>query len=266
MGSGFIINGTAEQVDGLIVQNFIDNPRLRLAPDDQRPRTAAEQRWVRAIVLHTTGGIPGGKSDPREQSIIPGFGRSSRAGERIVADWTHDHSRPGGAHLIVDFDGLVYCCADLIATAAYHASDANGVSVGIEIVQAHDGSLFDGQLGIAVRVVDWLTARLGIQRQMPSRYDGRPIPRLTGYLKDTGVFGHRHVSANRWKGDPGDAIFDKLRAAGYEAFDFELGQDVVTWKQRQAALGIAADGVPGRGTRDALLAKGKRAGLWVERP
>lgn len=266
MGSGFVFSGNAIQADGLVVQNYLDNPKLHLAPGDQRARTAEEKRWVRAIVLHTTGGIPGGPSDQREQIVLPGFGMSSRTGERIVADWTHDHARPGGAHLIVDFDGLVYCCADLIATAAYHAQEANGVSVGIEIVQAHDGTLFDKQLDTAVRVVDWLTARLGIQRQIPSSYSGHPVPRLTGHLSATGVFGHRDLTDRRWKGDPGDAIFEKLKAAGYEIFDFGAGQDVVTWQERQEILGIAADGVPGYGTRDVLAANGKRDGMWVDRP
>lgn len=266
MGSGFVLNRRAELADGLIVQNFLDNHHLHLARDDQRLRSVEEQRWVRSIVLHTTGGIPGGPSDERQQVIHPGFGPSSRAGERIVADWTHDHSRPGGAHLIVDFDGIVYCCADLIAVAAYHAGLANAFSVGIEIAQNQDGSLFDRQLDVVVMVVDWLTARLGIQRQIPRSYEGKPAPRLTGHMIDTGVFGHRDVSEKRWKGDPGDAIFDKLKAAGYESFDFARAEDILCWRKRQFDLGMSpTDGMPGPKTRDALLAAGKRDGLWVER-
>lgn len=266
MGTGFILKGERRPAP-FDVQNFIDNPKLHLAPEDQRGRTAEEQRWVRSIVLHTTGGIPGGPSDPREQVVLPGLGPSSGGGERIVASWTHDRSRHGGAHIVIDFDGLVFCCADLVWTAAYHAELANAYSVGIEIVQGHDGTLFDGQLDTAVRVVDWLTAELGIQRQIVKGYAGKPVDRLTGHMIDTGVFGHRDLTSNRWKGDPGDAIFAKLAAAGYEAFDFGRMEDVITWRQRQAVLGLLpADGMPGYKTRDALAAQGRRDGMWVERP
>jgi hypothetical protein len=265
MESGFVLGGQPELAERLWVQNFLDNPKLHLAPDDQRARSESERRWIRAIVLHTTGGIPGGKN-LTEQVIHPGFGPSSRAGERIVGDWTHDHARPGGAHLIIDFDGRVYCCADLLATAAYHAETANGSSVGIEIAQGKDASLYDGQLDVAVAVVDWLTERLGIQRQFHGPYQGGAVGRLTGILIDTGVFGHRDLTNKRGKGDPGDAVFAKLQAAGYECFDFSHGEDLDSWRHRQFDMGMLhVDGIPGPGTRAALFKAGHPSGMWVSR-
>jgi|WetSurMetagenome_2_1015567.scaffolds.fasta_scaffold42577_4 hypothetical protein len=61
-------------------------------------RRPDERSWVHAVVLHTTAGIPGGKTG---------------GGQRVVASWTHDKDRPGGAHLVVDQDGTSYCCTDL---------------------------------------------------------------------------------------------------------------------------------------------------------
>jgi hypothetical protein len=272
MGTGAVINGNVVEVSGLDVQNFLDNPHLKLAPDDVRSRNPREQAWIHLIVVHTTGGIPGGK-DLRPQVIRPGVGASSNAGERVVGSWTHDAARHGGAHFIVDFDRKVYCCADLVTQAAYHAERANGVSVGIEVVQGHDAELYQGQIEATVQLVLWLCTNMPtpIQAQIPLPYRGKPIARfvesqdLANPLSDVvGVVGHRDLTANRGEGDPGNAIMDALAAAGCERLDFEAEQDIETWKKRQAALGIAkADGIPGPGTVAALKAAGHTNGLWL---
>jgi hypothetical protein len=275
MGTGAVINGKLVPVSGLEVQNFLDDPRLKLAPDDVRPRNAREQAWIHMIVVHTTGGIPGGK-DLRPQVINPGVGPSSNAGERVVGSWTHDSTRHGGAHFIVDFDRSVYCCADLVTEAAYHAERANGPSVGIEVVQSRSAELYQDQMDAAVQLVLWLCANMPtpIQAQIPLPYQGKPIARfvesqdLATPLSDVvGVVGHRDLTANRGEGDPGNAIMDALATAGCERFDFEAGQDIVTWKQRQADLGIAKpDGIPGPATVAALKATGHANGLWMLAP
>ena len=116
-GTGIVLEGKAVPMPGLDIANFLDSRALKLATGDVRWRSARERNNIHLIVVHTTGGIPGG-SDLRPQVIRPGFGPSSNAGERIVGSWTHDTARPGGAHFIVDFDGKIYCCADLISTEA----------------------------------------------------------------------------------------------------------------------------------------------------
>ncbi len=219
MGSGFVINGKAELLDGLVVQNYLDNPHLRLAPDDVRRRAASEH--ICAVVLHTTKGIPGGR-DHRPQVIHPGIGSSSRAGERIVGSWTLDSDVHAGAHLIVDFDGRVYCCADLARQAAYHAGPANGASIGIEMMQGSDAGLYAGQLEVVVSMVEVLCARFGVARRIPLPYTDHPVPALDGQHLDgiSGVFGHRDLTSTRGRGDPGDAIMDLLAAAGFELHNF----------------------------------------------
>jgi hypothetical protein len=118
MGSGLIIDGQKVLVPGIDVTNYLDDPRLCLDSSDTRQRSVSERSWIHLVVMHTTGGIPGGK-DLRPQVILPGFGPSSggasesatrgSGGDRVVVSWTNDKDRPGGAHLVVDFDGTAYC-------------------------------------------------------------------------------------------------------------------------------------------------------------
>jgi hypothetical protein len=218
MGSGLIISGRAELVPGLVVQNYIDNHLLRLASGDRRMRAAKEK--VCAVVVHTTKGIPGGK-DLRPQVIKPGVGPSSRAGEHVVSTWTLDTKTAAGAHLIVDYDGRVYCCADLALEAAYHAGLANGASVGIEMMQGMDACLYEGQLAATVTLVEHLCLRFGILHRIPDGYHG-PRPMLMGRLDGiSGVFGHRDLTANRGAGDPGDAVMERLAGAGFQRAAFQ---------------------------------------------
>ena len=271
MGTGLILDGRAVGVPGFDVQNFVDDPRLALAPYDVRPRTFQERNWIHLVVVHTTGGIPGG-TDLRPQDIRPGFGPSTNAGERVVGSWTHDPGRPGGAHLVVDFDGRIYCCADLVTQAAYHAQHANGPSVGIEVVQGHDAELYQSQLDLAARFARVLCGLMptAIQFQIPLPYDDGPVDRFvisqmrSNPLADVvGVVGHRDLTSSRGRGDPGDALMDALAARGAERLDFESGEDIATWKNRQAVLGVPSpDGIPGPLTVAAIRRSGRPDGVW----
>jgi hypothetical protein len=261
-----IVNGRPEATPGIRVTSYGEEPSLALSREDFRIRARAP----RVIVLHTTKGIPAlpGKPGPqnRPQDIRPGLGAPAGAGERAARLWAGDE-RSAAAHLTVDFDGHVYQHADLITVAAYHAGPVNEVSVGIEIYQGRDAELYEGQIYAVVALVDWLTARLGIQRQIPDAYRGGPIPRLERGARDfVGVIGHRDCSGNRGAGDPGDAVFVALAAAGYERFDVAAGADLAAWRARQQSLGLKPDGIPGPATERALMGIGAIGGLWALRP
>jgi hypothetical protein len=127
--------------------------------------------------------------------------------------------------------------------------------------------MYDGQLDAAVQVVDFLTWKFGIQRQVPKAYHKRPAARLLHAGDDfSGVYGHRDADDNRGLGDPGDAVFQKLMAAGYEGWELDAYEDFPIWKDRQTQVGADSDGIPGLGTRDAIIAFGKPSGMWVDRP
>lgn len=258
----FVVGGAIEETPFHSL-SWKEDKRLRLTKGDFRARIHGK---VAGIVLHTTRGIPGGK-DRRPQDIRPGMGPSTDGGARVNEWWTKD-GRDAGTHLVVDFDGVAYCCADLLNEATFHAGSCNERTIGIEIVQGSAAQLYDGQLDAVVSIVDYLTLHFGIQRQIPAAYRGRPAQRLVDGGKDfIGVWGHRDCSSNRGVGDPGSAIMEKLVAAGYERFDLDAGEDLAAWKQRQAALGCRVqDGIPGHETYGALLRTGRPAGLWVERP
>lgn len=273
-GTGLIINGKRVPVPGLDVTNWLDDPAFRLGPGDMRKRTEHE-RWVRLVVLHSTLGIPGG-TDQRPQVLKPGLGPGGDHAERLVRFWTRE-ARGAGAHLIVDFDGRVFCCADLATEAAYHASHANGVSVGIEITQGHaEAEMYSGQLDAAVLLVDAITALFGIQRMVPAGPYPGPSHRLMNSVEDVvGVLGHRDISAKRGAGDPGSRVFYRLGAAGYEPVNYDLGEDRERWRLRQRTLEMSnVDGIAGPQTvkaiREANIIPGlkgpRRAGLWVDRP
>jgi hypothetical protein len=263
VGTGAIISGHREAVPDIDVENWQDNAVLRLRKgEDFRVRRTL---WIRQVILHTTKGIPGG-NDQREQVILPGFGPSCDAGQRCARWWTKS-PESAGAHLVVDHDGAVFCGVDLQIEAAQHARQANDTSIGIEIYQGRDAELYEGQLEVTVRLVDWLTRRFGIQRQIPHQYAG-PIDRLVTDVSDVvGVLGHRDLATNRGRGDPGNAIMNRLGLAGYEDLNYEVREDLDIWRRRQRDMRVAKpDGVPGPQTVAKLRELGRPHGLWVRRP
>jgi hypothetical protein len=244
-----------------MIDNWHDTPVLRLKiPEDGRRRYT---KWVRGIVIHTTKGL-------HPQKIRSGFGRFTNAGEK-VSSWWQRSDRQSGAHLIIDWNGQISCIADLQKEVAYHAGPVNEVTIGIELYQGKGGELYEGQLNTCVRLVDALTRILGIQRQY---HTGSTISErmAVGGKNVVGVYGHRNVTTNRGLGDPGNAIFSKLQAAGYEGFDFEENEDKTIWKKRQSKLindsGVLthSDGIAGPHTIKMLKDVGYPHGLWVSRP
>lgn len=270
-----IISGVEVPVSGLTILSWRDDPRLRLRTmgqaRDGRPR---QVRWIRNICLHTTKGWPS-HDHPQPQMLrqSPGLKRDNLS--RTARFWSTSPT-PAGAHLIVDFDGMVACLADLEREVAYHAGEVNEVSIGIEIYQGNDGELYEGQLDAVVTLLDALTRHFGIQRQFHAPYvgpDGTLTRLSAGHGEDVvGIYGHRDVTTNRALGDPGDLVFQHLEAAGYEKFDFQRAMDRHAWMERQHQLNLThdarleVDGIPRLATRDALIAAGRSHGMWVGRP
>lgn len=262
----------AEEIPELKTTSWKEDPRLEIkAPEDGRLR---KNQWgVRQIILHTTKGIPGGK-DKRPQQLRMGMGPFTDAGVRGAAYCRihyKDRANSGGYHLTVDADGSVSQHMDLGKFVAYHAHTANEFSIGVEIFQGLQAELYQAQMDAVVKLCDWLTRKFQIQRQFHLPYMG-PIPRFDASHRGgncVGIFGHRDVTNKRGPGDPGEFPFFALRSAGYEQWDFNDGEDLRIWANRQAALNLpkkSRDGVPGPETCRALVAAGYLNGLWTKRP
>jgi len=248
---GLIIGGKQVPVPGLNITNYKDQPVLKLrAGDDMRERVT---RWVRSIVWHNTKNIP--------TQLKLARGPYKDIGEKVAKFWSTSPAH-AGAHLVVDWDGSVTCHADLLFDATYHASTVNEVSVGIEMFEDEHGLIFESQMQTAVLLTTWLCERFGIQKQMPDPYYNHVISRVAKGGTDTiGVFGHCH-QYNQKQYDPSNHVFEALQKAGFKIFNFELKEDVKTWKNLQRKLGVPEDGIPGPATRDALQAAGFHAGLY----
>ena len=201
-----IIDGQRVDTPGLETISWLDDPKVPRVTDGRRrvPQSA------RAIVLHTVHG----KLGPLADKASPPSVRAER-----YARYQASTKREVSWHLTIDTDGTIVQSADVAAWTCWHATAVNGWTVGIELVQEADGTLYRPQLAAVVALCDLLCARLGIERRVPARA-GVPIvvvvPRLTGHDGPwSGVFGHRHQTRNRGPGDPGDYPFLALLAAGY---------------------------------------------------
>jgi hypothetical protein len=201
-----IIDGQRIETPGLETISWLDDPAVPRVKDGRRrvPQSA------RAIVIHTVHGKLGPLSDvPSAPSVRAERYARYQAGTAREVSW----------HLTVDTDGTIAQSADVAAWTCWHATAVNGWTVGVELVQEADGTVYRPQLAAVVGLCDLLCARLGIERRVPARA-GVPIvgvvPRLTGTDGPwSGVFGHRNQTRQRGAGDPGSSVFLALLAAGY---------------------------------------------------
>lgn len=225
---------------------------------DKSPR----KTWIRGIVCHTSKGIEG--------PLVPGFGPNTDIDVKL-ARYQTSTDRDVSWDYTGDFNGEWLVQNDPLKHYTWHASNVNGYTCGFELVQDSTGKLYEGQIAKAVELIDFLTAKLGIQRQIPwDVKNDRPLRGTVARIKAggsdvVGIYAHYHQTTNRGFGDPGRWLQEALRDAGYETYAFD-GDDKEAWKQRQTALGITADGVPGPGTVRALAASGKKHGMFVSRP
>lgn len=270
-----VLNDNLYEIPGLETESFKDtNSKLY----KQKTIHGKERdTWIRGIVIHTNRGqVPGTiiprnyESDPRLRRLFNGLPKDGR--DIALARYQANSSRVAGWDYTVDArpseaGGLpsVAVSNDPFHMYAYHAGTVNKYTVGIEMVQGTDRpyNMYDGTYTSTLVLIDYLTARLGIQRQImcgvfdedgnftkewiegviPGRLQS-PNDRKRGSKSPTGmdvcgIYGHRNITTNKGPGDPGNQIFDKLLDAGYEVFDIRSEQDMKVWKQRQEeVLGI----------------------------
>jgi hypothetical protein len=227
------------------------------------------KHWIQGVVAHTTKGKLG--------TVLPGIGQNSGQAEKLARYQTNTE-RQVSWDFTEEQDGSWYVQNDVLKHYSWQAGDVNGITCGFEMVQSEDGSVYEIQIKNAVLFLDFITARLGIQRQIPwdkvrNKPVGKTIKRISGdgNARDVvGIYGHRNQTDNRGLGDPGDHLFYALRDAGYELFDLDSQEDLNTWKQRQLNIlkfnASDCDGVCGPKTVQALKQAGYAHGLWVRRP
>ncbi len=244
--AGLLIEGALISVPGLTVVPPASRggPAWnRLDPGDFMPRQHAPS----IICLHTTGGhwpqpvIEEARTGGHAREILEMWSGADRGGGE------RQHS---AAPLVVDFNGDIYCAADIVTTAAYHARAINARSVGIEMCTYRDGSITRATLRATALLVAALThsgmpgsGLLAIPAQMArGPYRGDPLRRLEvgGVGSDgaglVGVIGHRDQTAQRGCGDPGAAIWGELAALGFEGVDYDGHEDLELGRDRQAVL------------------------------
>lgn len=223
--------------------------------------------WLRGIVCHTIHGKLG--------SLLDGLGPNTDI-DLVNAKYQVNTTREVSWDFTEDMNGDWLIQNDPLKFYTWQASQVNGYTCGFEMVQQNNGDLYKGQIAKAVEFIDFLTAKLGIQRQIPwDVKNDKPfrgtVARIAGPNagKDVvAVYCHYHQTVNRGFGDPGPWLQTALKEAGYETYAFD-GDDKEVWKVRQRALGIPeseCDGIPGPATVRALAASGKKHGMFVQRP
>lgn len=210
--AGIVIAGQRVSVPGVDVVTWLDDPKRAPPVTDGYRRRGP----VLAVVLHTSRGVRG--------TVRPGARPSSRA--ETLALYQTRTDRAVSWDFTVDTDGTTLQQSDPAKWVCYHASEANGWTCGIEMVQHPDtGDLWQAQIDATVALVGALCDALTIPRRVIVSATGEPMlgqvkaiqSRNEGGLQGSwaGVIGHHHLTRNKGPGDPGVDIFRALLAAGY---------------------------------------------------
>lgn len=261
---GLIIGNKQFEIPGLKIQNWFDNPKMRLKMGGNGDGyVRGNKGWiVRNMCFHTTQG-------KHPVIVNPGVGPDYKMDEIITRSWTGS-TRQAGAHIVIDFDGTVVCCSDLLLDATYHATSVNGHSIGYEICQGKTGNTWEIQYEVALRIQDALTLRFGVQRLFQDPYEINAIPRIrSGAMDVVGAYCHYHQTRSRGLGDCGSHMFERMRSAGYMPVDYSKGADLELGERTQEQLGLKGDDVDGAigpGTVRLLKAAGHKYGQLVARP
>lgn len=201
---GLVFNGESVEVAGVKIVNFLDDDSLTLADHSYAQRHEA----IKHIVLHTTKGFPDHEFE-KPQSVREDAAESKHCTARKTVEYWRSGHRIAGAHAIIDADGTVCCLADIMTASVYHCVDFNQISVGIEITQQGDASLFRRQIDVVSVLVEALTTRLSLPRTVALPYRGR-----RDAVDGVTVLGHRDCSKNRGFGDPGDFVMEAALQSG----------------------------------------------------
>jgi hypothetical protein len=264
--TGLVIGDRRFKIPGINIRNWYDDPRLKLklTGPEADGYVRGSGRWtVRNTCFHTTSG-----SGPIV--INPGVGPDSKMDELIARSWTNS-KRQAGAHLVIDFDGSVFCCADLLTTATYHAGAVNGHSVGIEICQNSKFETWESQYNTLVAISDFLSLAFSFQRFYQYPYDINEIARIHAGAGDVvGFYTHYHQTTNRGRWDSGKHSMEVLGQAGYKPVNYNTGEDRIFGKDYQKnVLGLTeddVDGVLGPSCVALMKQKGVKYGQLISRP
>lgn len=230
----------------------------------QTVRTNERRVRPRAIFLHTNTG---------QRAVVQTRSGPDPRAEQMQRQLRRTSTQDASWDFAVDGDSISVS-NNLLDRFTWGQNAPNPYSVTIEMTIA-SGVLDARTIRNTVSLVDSLTAALQIQRQYPA-VNGAPFDGIIDRFRSNygggrdcvGIFGHRNVAFEGERGhyDPGDAIFEALREAGYEGFDFNAQQDKRVWVERQRSLGVETTGVPLWETAQALERRGYPCGVWVRRP
>lgn len=247
-----VLGGQRFDVPGVVTVSYLDDPQRVPRTTDVNPRRVPPQM----ICAHTTSGLRG--------SVLQGCAASSDTAFSF-ARYQAVTDREVSWDFTVGRDGTVTWSNDPLVSYTWHATTVNPRSIGFEMAQDPDGTLYACQIEAAYKVIVFLCAALSIQAQTPTVGgvpDSGVIPRVeSGGADVVGIIGHRNVTTNRGPGDPGNAIFDKLLSERFAGFDFRTGQDLLFWREQQRALGLPQTGVPNRTDAEALQRLGRPFGM-----
>jgi hypothetical protein len=250
--------------DGIVLAGHVfPIPGVECKPYRQLAHVSTRRQPVRAIYVHTSTG--------ERVDVVTGTGPDASA--EALGAYFADTTRTASADYAVDADSIAVL-NDPLRFFTWHASQVNPTSIGIELT-VPGGRLDTRTLRNCLALCDVLTGALGIQRQVPW-VAGQPYSGLLTRATTAGgagaslfgLFGHDNAAERGERGseDSPDVVWQWMREAGYEGFDFNAGEDRATWRPRQDALGVPADGLPGALTVGALERAGRACGIWVPRP